>query len=200
MNRVLAIAAAALSLVLPSMGEVPRGTYVGSSKTTVKFLDPITNAVTATRQYSRKLTVKIAKPLAGETNPFNLKVAPGTVTPAPVVSDFYTASARFVTTGGGTELLEYWTLQDTATGFTGAFTDSHLPEGFAQDRIILPFIKPSGALKPYRFHDDRVSPVFQVKANATLTDLKLKLVFTGYGFVPNKAGVQFTTTINANKQ
>jgi hypothetical protein len=198
--RPVLFAALAFAVVSPLNAEVPRGTYRGTAATTVNFLHPITNVVTATRRYSRKITVTIGAPAPGETNQFSLNVKPTIPGPAPVAGDFYTASARFVTFGGSTQLLQYWSLVNTADGFTGKFTRSYLPEGFAIDRLVAPLVRPSGALKPHRFHDARVSPALQVTAEATIPEeRKIALTIDGYAFVPNQAGVQFTTSIKAKK-
>jgi hypothetical protein len=83
--------------------DVPKGIYRGSSQTTVKFLDPVTLAVTSTRRYSRKLTVTIAKHLvlgsSTEANPFYFAIAPTNTSPL-TAGDFFTASARTAAVNG----------------------------------------------------------------------------------------------------
>jgi hypothetical protein len=200
MMRSFLFAALALGCLASSHAVVPPGTYNGTSTSTVKFLDPNTLQVIATKRYSRKTTVVIAAPLAGEANPFSLNVKPTVSGSPPAAGDLVTASARNVSAGGTPLLLQYWSLTNTEAGFTGRFTDSHLPEGFGIDRLVAPLSTPSGALKKYRLHDARVAPGLQVTAVATKPAAKkIALTISGYAFIPLNAVVQFSTVINARK-
>jgi hypothetical protein len=190
----------ALLVISPLQAEVPRGAYRGTAATSATYVNPNSGAV-KTRRFSRKVTVTIAAPLAGETSPFNLNVKPTIASPAPVAGDFFTASARFVTSNGSPLFLQYWTFQNTGTGFVGSFTNSHLQEGFALDRLIAPLAQPAGPLKAHRFHDASVSPAFQVSASATKPAAgKIELTIGGTAFVPAQAALPFLTVIHARKQ
>ena len=196
-------------LVATASADVAKGIYRGSSQTTVKFLDPVTLAGKFTQRYSRKLTVSIGKPLkygdATEANPFDLAVAPTTAAGL-TAGDFVTASARIGAVQGQNTLLQYWVLQNTQSGFTGTFTNSHELEGLQRDRLVAPFSTPTGALKSYRFYDGRFGAVFQVAASGLVTGPDMNLEITGYAHVGkptdtgNNAIISFRTLITAKKR
>jgi hypothetical protein len=199
---------ALLSLALfcaaaPVHADVARGVYRGSSQTTVKFLNPVTLQVEATRRYSRKLTVSITKPLAfagtKETNPFNFAVNPTVKGKGLVVADFFTASARTIAVAGRTTLLQYWAFENTQSGFTGTFVNSH-PEAAQRDRIIAPLSDPDGALKPHRLYDGSFGPNFQTTASGLVQGKQMSLTLKGYARVGNQAIISFETLVTAKKR
>src|SRR5688500_12145799 len=91
----LSIAACA-SVPWPGRADVLPGAYVGSSKTTVKYLNPTTLAVVATESYARKAKVTIAPPKVSETNPFAFGIAPFPRTDLASAGDVFAASARII--------------------------------------------------------------------------------------------------------
>jgi hypothetical protein len=184
--------------------DVAKGIYRGSSQTTVKFLDPISLQVQATRKYSRKLTVTIGRPLTytgtTESNPFRFVVAPTMTGGGLVAGDFFTASARTAAVGGRTTLLQYWLMQNNQSGFTGSFVDAHAFEGVQRDRVVVPLSNPEGDLKPHRFYDASFGQTFQVTASALVSGANMTLTIKGYAHVGNQAIVSFETAITATKR
>jgi hypothetical protein len=201
--RIALLAAALVALTAPIHADVARGIYRGSSQTTVKFLNPITLQVEATRRYSRKLTVIISKPLAyagsTEGNPFSFAVNPTITGGGLVLADFFTASARTAPVNGRTTLLQYWTLQNTQSGFTGSFVNSH-PEAAQRDRVVAPLSDPDGVLKPHRLYDASFGPTYQVTASGLVSGTDMTLTLKGYARVGTQAIISFETTVTAKKR
>jgi hypothetical protein len=112
---------------------VTHGTYTGSAKTNVKYLDPNTLQTVATGSYGRKMKVKIGprKQIrsATEANPFTMVISPSEREESPVAGELFAASARVFKFNGSDVLLQYWTLQNTSSGFRGALTDKHSAKG-----------------------------------------------------------------------
>jgi hypothetical protein len=180
---------------------VTKGIYLGTSKTTVKYLDPNTLQVIATQIYTCNETVVVGAPkkvgVAVESNPFSLTILATTPKTPPVNGDVKAGSARiFPASGGGTVLVQYWVLQNTATGFVGVLADNHISEGLARDRVIA---KLGGASAGYKMHDGQIAPGLQSTLAATVTARQMALTINGYAFVPNQAIIQFTTKINARR-
>ena len=195
---------AALGLTTSAFADVANGIYRGSSQTTVKFLDPVTLQVQATRRFSRKLTVTIGPPLGyggtTESSPFHFSVAPTNYSGTPVAGDLFTASARTAIVQGRPRLLQYWLMQNNQSGFTGALINSHLLEGAQRDRLVAPLSAPNGPLKPYRLYDGSVAPGFQVTANALVNGKEMTLTVLGYAYLKTQAIISFQTTITANRR
>ncbi len=191
-------------MVPAATADVANGTYRGTATTTVRFLNPATLEVEATRRYSRKMTVTIRRPLryagTAETNPFNMVVNPTVAGAGLVAGDLYTATARTAITGGRTQLLQYWTMQNTQSGFTGAFTNAHALERAQRDRIVAPLGDPDGALKPYRLRDASFGPAFQVNASGLVSGNQMTLTIAGHASVKAQAIVSFQTVITAKKK
>ena len=208
-RRLLVSLAGFVLAAATASADVPKGIYRGSSQTTVKFLDPVTLAVTSTRRYSRKLTVTIAKHLvlgsSTEANPFYFAIAPTNSSP-PTAGDFFTASARTAAVNGQTTLLQYWLMQNTQSGFSGTFGNSHQLERAQQDRIVVPFKTPDGTLKAHRLYDSSFGSIYQVTATGLVTGTSMTLSITGYaragklGDLGNNAIVTFQTSITAKKK
>jgi hypothetical protein len=201
--RYVPVVAAIWSLASIASADVANGIYRGTSQTTVKFLDPATLAVRASRRFSRKVSVTVGKPLSyggtTETSPFHWVVGPTTAGDGLVAGDLFTASARTASIAGNTRLLQYWFFQNTQSGFTGAFINSHLVEGAQRDRLVAPLGSPDGALKAHRLHDGSVAPGLQVAANGLVNGAKMTLTITGFAYVKTQAIVSFRTVITAKK-
>lgn len=190
-------------LIVPAGADVVNGTYTGSSKTNVKYLDPATFAVVATGSYSRKVTVNITPPRQSgsvtESNPFSLTLAPfargDTLTPGQV----FAASARIFAVSGGNILLQYWDLDNTTGGFVGALTNNHVSDGAAKERVIALLGGPGGTPRKFLMHDASIGTALQCKMTATATGRQLAVKLTGYAFVPGEAIIRFTTKIDARR-
>jgi len=195
---VLAIAGCVFAPLL-SRADVTPGAYVGTLKTTVKYLNPTTLAVTATEFYSGKAKITIAPPKVSEPNPFTFAIAPFPRDADAEAGDVFAASARVVNVLGTDVLLQYWDVMNTDTGFGAFLINNHIEEGFAKDRVMAFLGGPDGKLRPFFMHDARIAPGLQTRITATATDRKLVVNFTGYAFIPNKAVIQFTTKINGRR-
>lgn len=198
----LSLAIACL-LTTPAWAGVKQGVYVGSSQTTVKFLNPNTLQVVATKQYTRKLTVTIGAPKTNggftESNPFTLIIAPTTPGALPVNGDLYVASARGATQQGIPTLLLYWQLQSTQAGFGGSMIDNHYLENEAKDRVVAPIFIPSGAPTPHKLHSNATSPSGLTSINGIALGKQLTVTIKGFAFVPNQAIIKITTKITAKR-
>jgi hypothetical protein len=183
---------------------VTKGIYHGTSKTRVTYLNPTTLQPVSTQAFTCNETVTIAAPQKArgvtELNPFSLTVLASVPKTPPVVGDVKTASARlFPSVFGGLVLLQYWTLQNTATGFVGELDDNHLADGFARDRVMANLSGPHGAPIAYKMEDAEIGSGLQCTLVATVTGRVMVLKITGYAIVPNQALIQFTTKINARR-
>lgn len=197
------LAAAFMFPIVPVRADVVNGTYTGSSKTNVRYLDPATLAVVATGSYSRKVTVNITPPRQNgsvtEANPFSLTLAPfargDSLTPGQV----FAASARIFVVSGGSILLQYWDLNNTVDGFVGALIDNHVGDGAAKERVIALLGGPGGTPTKFLMHDASIGTALQCKVTATATGRQLAVKLTGYAFVPGQAIIRFTTKIDARR-
>jgi hypothetical protein len=202
-RRTLFALASLLALAAPGRADVVHGTYTGSSRTNVKYLNPNTLQVIATGSYSRKVKLVISPPrrlgAAVETNPFALQLAPLVRKSAPVVGEVFAASARIFSVPAGQVLLQYWDLDDTSTGFVGELSDNHAADGTSKDRVVALLGGPGGTPRPFLMHDARVGPALQAQMIGTATGRKLALKITGYAFVPNQALIRFTTKIDSRR-
>jgi hypothetical protein len=201
--RYLIAMAAIVAMPLATHADVVNGSYVGSAKTTVKYLDPNTLAVVSTESYARKTKINIAPPkISGggaETNPFSFGIAPFPRDEPLVAGALFAASARLIEVDGRDVLLQYWNAQNTTTGFTASLVNNHASEGLAKDRIMAFLGGADGKLKPFLMHDANVGAGLQCKMTGTATDRKLVIDVGGYAFVPNKAIIQFNTRINGRR-
>lgn len=201
MKTILLTLLAATLAASSATAAVTKGTYLGTSKTTVKYLDPNTLQVKKTEAYTCNETVVIGAPkkvgVITESNPFSLTVLATSPKVPAINGDVKAASARiFATVGGGSTVVQYWVLQNTTAGFLGALADNHLSEGLARDRVIAKF---GGVGAGYKMHDAQIAPGLQCTLAATVTGRQMVLTITGYAFVPNQAIIQFTTKINARR-
>lgn len=196
--------AIALTLVAqPASADVVYGTYTGSSKTNVKYLDPDSLQVIATESYASKVTLNITPPIRNgtvtETNPFSLLLAPFSRSDGPTPGEIFAASARIFAVNGGTVLLQYWELDNTDNGFVGFLTNNHTADGLAKDRIIALLGGPGGTPKKFLMHDASIGAGLQCNMTATTTGRQLALKVSGYAFVPGQAIIRFTTKIAARR-
>jgi hypothetical protein len=195
-----AAAFAAMLLAPPvANADVVPGAYVGSSKTTVKYLNPTTLAVMKTQSFARKAKVAIVPPKVSEPNPFGFAIAPFPRSDPAAGGDLFAASARIINVQGTDVLLQYWDVQNTDTGFVAFLINNHIEEGVAKDRVMAFLGGPGGKLRPFFMHDARIGAALQSRIAATATDRKLVVNITGYAFIPNKAIIQFTTKINGRR-
>jgi hypothetical protein len=179
--------------------DVVQGAYVGSSKTTVKYLNPATLAVLKTESFARKAKVSIVPPKVSEPNPFGFAIAPYPRHDPATGGDLFAASARTVNVQGTDIVLQYWDVQETDTGFAAFLINNHIEEGVAKDRVMAFLGGPGGKLRPFFMHDARIGAALQSRISATATDRKLVVNITGYAFIPSKAIIQFTTKINGRR-
>lgn len=195
--RLLTLVLFAVAPALAS-ADVVRATYSGTSTTTVKYLNPQTFQVFATERYSRKETVIVAAPKsvngATEVNPFSLTIAP-TVHTTLLAGQVYAASARIFTINGTPLLLQYWSLQNTSTGFTGILSSAHADINLAKDRVIALLGGPGGTPRKFQMYDSNSALVCRMTGTATDNQLAIKI--TGYAVIPGQAVIQFTTKINS---
>jgi hypothetical protein len=199
----LILAFVAFGISVASAG-APKGTYLGTSKTTVQYLDPNTLQSVATQVFTCNETVVISalKKAGGvtESNPFSLSIVASKPKPAPVNGDVKAASARvFAGAQGGLVLLQYWALQNTTTGFVGQLENNHIFDGLARDRVIANLLGPQGTPAAFKMHDAEIGAGLQCTLAATVTGRAMALKITGYAFVPNQAIIRFTTKINARR-
>jgi len=173
-----------LSAAVRAQAEAPKGQYVGSASTLVEYLDPNTLQTIASERLARKVTVLIGNPksVAGQTepNPFTLEVAPKRRLSSPVPGEIFAASARIFTGA----LHQYWFLQNSATGFTGALINNSSEAGLARDRVIANFNGPGGPPTSYLMHDARIGAGLQCTLNAVVTGRQMTLKIRGYAFIP----------------
>jgi hypothetical protein len=188
---------------VPAWADVVNGTYTGSSKTNVKYLDPGSLQVIATESYANKVTLNITPPVrsgtVAETNPFSLLLAPFSRGSGPTAGEIFAASARIFTVIGGNVLLQYWELDNTDDGFVGFLTNNHTADGLAKDRVIALLGGPGGTPKKFLMHDASIGAGLQCNMTATTTGRQLALKVTGYAFVPGQAIIRFTTKIDARR-
>jgi hypothetical protein len=102
----------------------PKGTYLGTSKTTVNYLDPNTLQVVATQVFTCNESIVVRAPKSAdgitEANPFSLAIRATAPKTPPVDGDLEAVSARTIkSVTGANVLVQYWSLQNTATGFVG---------------------------------------------------------------------------------
>jgi hypothetical protein len=200
----LFLAIAVLSATVRAQAEAPKGQYVGSASTLVEYLDPNTLQTIASERLARKVTVVIGDPksVAGqiENNPFTLAVAPKRRLSSPVPGEIFAASARISAATGNLALYQYWTLQNSATGFAGALFNNYSEAGLAKDRINAHFHGPGGAPASYLMHDGRIAPGLQSTLSAVIAGRQMTLKIRGHAFVPGQAIARFRTKINARRQ
>jgi hypothetical protein len=192
------------TLVGAARADVELGTYRGTSQTTVKFRNPATLQVTATRRYSRKLKVLVTEPKAfggvTEANPFSFVIEPINQGAVPIAGSIFAASARFIQDDDTFRLLQYWTVRETQSGFTGALADAHVADGLARDVLITPLSSPSGTLRAHKFHDTRLAAPLRVNIEGIVEGNELTVTLSGYAYVKNRAVISFQTVINALKR
>lgn len=203
--KTLALTITALAALVSLGGaEVPHGTYVGTSSTLVKYLNPDTLQTVAQESFSRKLTVLVGNPQSAsgqtEANPFTLAVKPKKRGPSPTPGEIFAASARVFAVNGTPTVFQYWTLQDSATGFTGALTNNYIENGLAKDRVVANFGGPGGAPTNFKMHDARIASGLQCSLDAVVEGNLMKLKIRGYAYVPGEAIIHFNTKVNALKQ
>ena len=201
MKTILLTLIAALVVVSSATAAVTKGVYLGTSKTTVNYLDPNTLQVVATESYTCNETVVIGpRKKVGtqvEANPFSFSVAATSPKTPPVNGDVRAASARiFPASGGGSALLQYWVIQNTTSGFVGALTNNYIDLGFARDRVIA---KLHGTPTGYKMHSGEIAPGLQCTLASVVTGSQMALTIRGYAFVPGQAIIQFRTKINARR-
>lgn len=201
--RNLALAAVTFFAVATVAGaEVSKGTYVGTSSTLVRYLNPNTLETVAQERFARKLRVFIGDPKSTggqtEANPFTLTVSPKPR--ANVPGEVFAQSARILPVSGTPTLVQYWTLQNTATGFNGALADNHSDSALAKDRVVANLGGPGGTPSAFLMHDPRVGAGLQCTCEAVLDGDKMTLKIRGYAFVPGQAIIRFNTKIVAMKQ
>jgi hypothetical protein len=183
--------------------DVTTGAYRGTSKTTVTYLHPDTLQPLATEVFTRNETVLVGPPkktgVQMERNPFSLTILPTTPGTAATLGDVKAASARIFFVGSGYVLLQYWLLQNTATGFSGQLVNNYYADGLAKDRIIANLGGPSGIPAAFRMHDGQIGSALQCTLAATVVDRQLTLKLNGYAFVPGLAIIRFKTRITARR-
>jgi len=203
LRYLLGIALLELCFTSSVQADVENGTYVGSSKTIVKYLDPRTLQTVSKAAYGKKVEVVIlARKTAGgqvENNPFSISISPVNDTDGPRPGQLFAASARAFTVNGSPVLVQYWVMDNTDDGFVGVLANNHSSEGLARDRIGALLGGPGGEPRAFRMHDAKVGAQLQCRMSATATGKDLLLQVAGYAFVPNKAVVRFNTTINAKR-
>lgn len=192
-----------LLAAVAAQADVAAGAYRGTSKTTVKYLNPDTFAVLATEVFTRNETVTIGplKSAGGftEENPFSLTIAPTTPSPSPTPGDVKAASARTFPVNGANVLVQYWLLQNTATGFTGQLLVNHFEDNLARDKVIANLGGPGGTPAAFKMHDPRIGALLQTTFTSTVTGRQMTLKMNGYAFVLGQALIQFTTKITARR-
>ena len=197
---------ALLFAVLPVLGaraDVVAGTYLGTSKTTVKYLDPDTLQPLASEVFTRneKVIVGPLKSAGGftESNPFSLTISPTTPGPTPTTGDVKAASARIFPINGANVLVQYWLLQNTATGFTGQLVVNHFEDDLARDKVVANLGGPGGTPAGFKMHDPRIGALLQTTLTSTVSGRQMTLKVTGYAFVLGQAVIHFTTKITARR-
>jgi hypothetical protein len=186
------------------MAGVTKGTYLGTSKTIVQYLDPNTLQPVATQVFTCNETVVIGAPKSAggltELNPFDISVVASAPKTPPVDGDLKAASALvFSGIHGGLFLVEYWALQNTATGFVGELDANHLADGLARNRVIANAGGPHGLPTGFKMLDTEFGAGFQCTLNATVTGRQMVLKITGYALVPGQSIIHFSTNIVARR-
>lgn len=204
MRFLLLLVAVVLFATVCATAEVPKGNYLGSANTLVEYLDPNTLRTVASERFARKMIVFVGDPKSSagqtESNPFTLTVGPKKRQPSPVSGEIFAASARISAVTGIPTLYQYWSLQNSATGFTGALTNNYSEAGLARDRIVANFPGPGGSPASYQMHDARIAPGLQCTLDAVVAGRQMTLKIRGYAFVPGQSIVKFRTKIIAQRQ
>jgi hypothetical protein len=200
---IFSLAAWLFCLVLPADADVVRGTYIGSSKTNVRYLNPATLAVVSAESYSGKMNVTILPPRQNgsitESNPFSLTLTPFARGDGLTAGQVFAASARVFVVNGGSILLQYWDLSNTVDGFVGSLINNHLADGAGKERVIALLGGPGGTPRKFFMHDASIGAALQCTITATTIGRLLTLKLTGYAFIPGQAIVRFTTKISARR-
>jgi hypothetical protein len=187
----------------PASADVVNGTYTGSAKTNVKYLDPGSLQVIAAESYTNKVSLNITSPIRNgtvtEANPFSLLLAPFSRGNGPTAGEIFAASARIFAVNGGNVLLQYWELDNTNAGFVGFLTNNHAVDGVARDGVVALLGGPGGTPKRFLMHDASIGAGLQCTMSATTTARQLALKIAGYAFVPGKAIIRFNTKIDARR-
>jgi hypothetical protein len=182
--------------------DVTRGTYVGTIRTSVVYLDPNTLQPITTEVFTRNASVIITAPkqvgVQVERNPFSMRIS--AITPgSSSLGGIKAASARVFAGANGLVLLHYWTLQNTTTGFTGRLTNNYYSDGLALDRVIANLGGPDGTPAAFLMHDAQIGSGLQCTLTSTVTDARMALKITGYAFVPGYAIIRFKSRIAATR-
>lgn len=201
----LTLTALALALLTPLLpAAVPPGTYVGTSSTVVRYLNPDTLQTVSQETFSRKLLVFVGAPESAsgttESNPFTLSVRPKNSGAPLAPGQIFLESARVFPINGTPTLFQYWTLQNSTTGFNGALTNNYIESDLARDRVIANFGGPGGSPAKFKMHDARVAPGLQCSLDAIMEGDLMKLRIRGYAYIPGQAIIRFNTKVNAVKQ
>ena len=95
--------------------------------------------------------------------------------------------------------MQYWLLQNTATGFTGQLVVNHFEDDLARDKVIANLGGPGGTPAAFKMHDPRIGALLQTTFVSTVTGRQMTLKMNGYAFVPGQALIQFKTKITARR-
>ena len=183
--------------------DVTTGTYLGTSRTTVVYLDPNTLAPVASEVFTRNAAVVIGAPkqrgFQSESNPFSMSIFATPPGSSATLGAVKAQSARVFISSAGTFLVQYWTLQNTSTGFTGQLTNNYYSAGLARDKVIANLGGPGGTPATYLMHDGQIGAGLQCTLTSTVTDARMVLKITGYAFVPGQAIIRFKSRIVATR-
>ena len=183
--------------------DVTPGTYFGTSRTTVTYLDPNTLQPVSSEVFTRNAAVVIGAPkqrgVQVESNPFSMSIFATPAGSSSTLGAVKAQSARVFVTSSGTFLVQYWTLQNTTTGFTGQLANNYYSAGLARDKVIANLGGPGGTRATFLMHDGQIGAGLQCTLTSTVTDTRMVLKIIGYAFVPGLAIIQFKSRIVATR-
>jgi hypothetical protein len=198
----VAFAFSAFALSFATAAVTP-GTYLGTSRTTVTYLDPNTLAPVSSEVFTRNAAVVIGAPkqrgVQSESNPFSISIFATPPGSSSTLGAVKAQSARVFITSAGTFLVQYWTLQNTTTGFTGQLANNYYSGGLARDKVIANLGGPGGIPRTFLMHDGQIGAGLQCTLTSTVTDTRMVLKIIGYAFVPGQAIIRFKSRIVATR-
>lgn len=190
-----------------SFGGATKGTYRGTTSSTIYYLDALTGRVTGTRTYNSTTVITIGNPASVSTsvkerNPFSLVARP----PATLRGGEVSLLSAFAGNVGSVRnfLLQYWTFTNTSNGFTGRLTNNGSSYGLVMNTVnawsdLVPG-RPSlgGRIMPFSFYDAKYGSNYQASLAATQTGTRLTMQVQGWS-VAGSTLAYVVSTVNATR-
>ncbi len=208
--KILTVLAVALA-PLAALGDVARGTYVGTVLTTHTYYNAATGLPYAMQNYSRPVTVRIRKPLVGphtrlvEKNPVSVLISPSGNGQAPGDLLLRSAAVPFASTADEF-LVRFWRLKNTPNGLTGKLTNSGSTLGINLQTVdglavLVPGRPDLGTFNSlFNFYDARFGTAFQTSIDMVQSGDALFVSVTGYASALGSTLIYDSSTIIAQRQ